>query len=112
MNKFFIFSNDDFSEVEEATLDKMDTGRLIESLQGTLIGLHTIQEVTDRVNLVNMGPYTQFKKLESGVNVQLSAGLEAIHTRLENRLGKDQVESIIAHTLFMINLEKKDQDEK
>jgi hypothetical protein len=62
MNKFFIFSDDDFAEVESATLDGMQTGNLIESLQGTLIGLHTIQEVTDRVNLVDMGPYTQFKK--------------------------------------------------
>jgi hypothetical protein len=112
MNKFFIFNDDDFTEVESATLDGMETGSLIESLQGTLIGLHTIQEVTDRVNLVDMGPHTQFKKLEGGVNDKLADGLEAIHSRLVDRLGEAHVERIIAETLFMINLEKSDQDGK
>ena len=112
MNKFFIFNNDDFAEVESATLDGMQTGNLIESLQGTLIGLHTIQEVTDRVNLVDMGPYTQFKKLDGEVNTKWTEGLAAIHSRLADRLGEAQVERIIAETLFMINLEKSDQDGK
>jgi hypothetical protein len=112
MNKFFIFNDDDFTEVESTTLDGMETGNLIESLQGTLIGLHTIQEVTDRVNLVDLGPHAQFKKLEDEVNFKLARGIEAIRSRLVDRLGEAQVERIFTETLFMINLEKSDQDGK
>ena len=112
MNKIFIFNNDDFREVSESDLEEMQTGNLIESLQGTLIGLHTIHEVTDRISPVTLGIGVQPK--ESGdldINVRLTKGLTALISQLEPRLGRESVERIISETIFMVNLDKK-QDGK
>lgn len=108
MNRVFIFSNDDFREVNTAELEEMTTSKLIESLQGTLIGLHTIKEVTDGINLVDMGPYTQFKKTDNDINEKLIKGLAALISQLEPKLGKEGVERIITQTLFMIQFENQD----
>lgn len=112
MNPIFIFMDDDFREVVDADLTEMQTGRLVESLQGTLIGLHTVKEVTDRVTLVDMGPYTQFKRAEDDVSEKLTKGLGALISQLTDRLGVESVERIIQETLFMVDLEKKEQDGK
>jgi hypothetical protein len=111
MDRVFIFLDDDFIELDETELQPMENRRLVESLQGTLIGLHTIKEVTNGINLVDMGPYAQFKKLDNNINESLIKGLAALISQLEPRLGRESVERIISETIFMVNLDNK-QDGK
>ena len=106
MNRVFIFCDDDFIEVDSTDLQTMENRRLVESLQGTLISLHTIKEVTDRINPVTLGTGTQPKEsVDLDINVQLTKGLAALISQLETRLGQQSVERIISETIFMVNLD-------
>ena len=111
MNRVFIFLDDDFIELDEAELQTMENRRLVESLQGTLIGLHTFKEVTDRITAVSLGINVQLKESDLDINVKLTKGLAALISQLEPRLGRESVERIISETIFMVNLDKK-QDGK
>ncbi len=112
MNRVFIFLDDDFIELDEAELQTMENRRLVESLQGTLIGLHTFKEVTDRITPVAVGLGVQHKEPDNlDINVKLTKGLAAIISQLEPRLGRESVERIISETIFMVNLDNK-QDGK
>ncbi len=106
MNTIFIFSNDDFREVESTQLGEMTQRQLVECLQGTIIGLNTINELTDRINILKMGPHTEFKRIENQTQTRLSDGMSALISELTARVGPERVEKIIKETILLIELEK------
>jgi hypothetical protein len=115
MNSIFIFIDDDFNYVNPDRLAKLSTSMLIESLQGTLIGINTINNVFDYTKSVRSSELkyeAYLTSIENPTRKNLSEGFEQVSTELRQRIGDEKVDELINETIQLIKLEKNDEQDE
>ena len=107
MKKLFMFIEDDFREVELEKVKTLTDGQLIESLQGTLIGVQTMNELSSKVELIDLDDDNYLRRAENPIKKQFLESINEISKELRLRLGDERLESIIANTLILIKEDEK-----
>ena len=102
MKKLFMFIEDDFREVELERVKTLTDGQLVESLQGTLIGVQAMNELSSKVELIDLGDDNYLRRAENPIKKQFLESINEISKELRLRLGDERLESIIANTLILI----------
>ena len=99
MQSVFIFIDNDFKDANTDELKPLQTSTLVESLQGTIIGIATVEEVSTGVETIYMGGGHYLERVDRPVKKGLIAGFKWLSDELTIRLGKEAVTDIINTTI-------------
>jgi len=99
MQSVFIFIDDDFKEAEIDNLKPLQTSTLVECLQGTIIGIATLEENSTEVEEIYMGHGNYLQRVDQPIKKGLVAGFKWLSDELTGRLGSEVISNIINTTI-------------
>lgn len=113
--EIYIFLGEDFKSTSSSSIVELSDRELMDSLQGTLVGIDALSEVEDQVKgLLKEAEIDENASLCAGFArptlERLEAGLDVITQLLLERVGHERVSALVKKTLELIALEKSDEE--
>jgi hypothetical protein len=109
--EIYAFIHEDFTLINELELQKLSDRELMDSLQGTLVGIDALSSMQSKIEQIlteaNLDSACKEEFAKPTLH-KLEAGLDTVTQLLLERIGHERVRELVRKTLELIELEKKE----